>query len=81
LRAIVRERNKLVHQWLASFDPNSLESCETLGIALDEQNAIVRPEFDALRAIVLALREFQREVAQYLESDALLAELIGISSV
>lgn len=75
LRSVVRERNKLVHQWLASFDQNSLESCKALGADLDEQHAKVWPEFDTLRTIVMAVREYQREAAQYLASDTFLAEL------
>jgi hypothetical protein len=81
LRAVVRERNKLVHQRLASFDPNSLESCETLGIALDEQDERVRPEFEVLSAIVLALRECAHEVVECLDSTAFVDEVKkGIAS-
>jgi hypothetical protein len=75
LRAVVAERNKLIHEWAASFDPNSLETCSTLEVALDEQHARIWPEFETLRAIVLAVREHHREVAQYLMSDSFLAEL------
>lgn len=75
LRAVVRERNKLVHQWLNVFDPSSTESCQQLGARLDEQNARVLPEFEMLRAIVRTLRESQRELAQYLTSEDFLAEL------
>ena len=75
LRAVVRERNKLVHQWLSEFDPSSRESCQKLGVALDEQNARVLPEFESLRAIVRTLREFQREAAKHLTSEGFLAEL------
>lgn len=80
LRSVVKERNKLVHKWLASFDPNSLESCEALRADLDEQHAKIWPEFDTLRTIVMAVREYQREAAQYLASDAFLAELRGQSA-
>ena len=75
LRAVVRERNKLVHQWLSEFDPSSPEGCQKLGAALDEQNARVLPEFEMLRVIVRTLRESQRELAQYLTSEDFLAEL------
>lgn len=75
LRSVVKERNKLVHQWLASFDSNSLESCKALAADLDEQHARIWPEFETLRTIVMAVRECQREAAQYLASDAFLAEL------
>jgi hypothetical protein len=75
LRAVVAERNKLIHKWVASFDPNSLESCKIFGVALDEQHARTWPEFETLRAIVLAVREHHREAAQYLRSDSFLADL------
>ena len=75
LRSVVKERNKLVHQWLASFDPNSLESCKTLAADLDEQHARIWPEFETLRTIVMAVRECQREAGRYLASDAFVAEL------
>jgi len=75
LRAVVRERNKLVHQWLSEFDPNSRESCQEFGAALDEQNAGVLPEFEILRAIIRRLRESQREVMRFLMSEDFLAEL------
>lgn len=74
LRAVVRERNKLVHQWLTTFDPSSPESCQKLGAALDEQDAGVLPEFEILRSIVRTLRESQLEATQYLASEAFLAE-------
>jgi len=75
LRAVVRERNKLVHQWLSEFDPNSRESCQELGAALDEQNARVIPELEILRAIIRTFRESQREVTKFLMSEDFLAEL------
>jgi hypothetical protein len=81
LRAVVVERNRLIHQWLPSFDGNSVENCEAFGATLDEQNAKLLPEFEALRAIVTNLRECQRELARYLESDAVRAQLEkGITS-
>src|SRR5690606_8851912 len=77
----VVERNRLIHQWLPSFDGNSVENCEAFGATLDEQNAKLLPEFEALRAIVTNLRECQRELARYLESDAVRAQLEkGITS-
>jgi hypothetical protein len=61
--------------WLASFDPNSAESCLSLGVDLDEQHARIWPEFETLKAIVQAVHEYQREAMQYLAADAFLAEL------
>jgi hypothetical protein len=75
LRSVVAERNKLVHKWLASFDPNSPESCRSLCVDLDEQHTRIWPEFETLKAIVKAIREFQHEAAQYFVSEEFLIEL------
>ena len=57
LRSVVRERNQLIHKWLAAFDPNSDESCAALVTALDEQYDRILPEFGALRALLSTIRE------------------------
>lgn len=75
LRSVVAERNKLVHKWLAFFDPNSAESCRSLGVDLDEQHTRIWPEFETLKAIVQAVCEHQREAAQYFASEEFLIEL------
>ena len=35
---VVNERNALIHDMLATFDPGSDESCQRLIVTLDEQN-------------------------------------------
>jgi hypothetical protein len=75
LSSIVAARNKLIHQWLAAFDPNSLESCERLAAALDEQHARIWPEFEILKSMVEALKECLNEVRRYAASDDFLIEL------
>ena len=75
LSAVVAERNKLIHRWLAHFDPNSVASCVELGSKLDEQHAKTWPEFEILRSMVLALREHREELRRYVASDEFLAEL------
>jgi hypothetical protein len=47
---LVQERNNLIHQDLAEFDPNSEESCRRWIVRLDEQNARVEAQ----------VREFQQ---------------------
>src|SRR3954454_20048969 len=61
LRSVVTKRNKLIHKWLATFDPDSLDSYKKLGAELDEQHARIWPEFETLKAIVQAVREYRRE--------------------
>lgn len=79
LRSVVSERNNLIHKWLGTFDPNSLEGCRALEVKLDEQHERIWPEFETLRGIVQAVREFDREAAQYFNSESFLTELIRVS--
>jgi hypothetical protein len=75
LSSVVAERNRLIHQWLAAFDPNSIESCNELALALDEQHARIWPEYEILRSMVQALREHHDELRRYLASDEFLTHL------
>jgi hypothetical protein len=68
LRHIVASRNKLIHQWLADFDPKSIQSCNDLSRKLDEQREMIREEFDVLRSIILAIAEVGRELDKYIQS-------------
>ena len=75
LSSVVAERNRLIHQWLAAFDPNSIESFTELALALDEQHARIWPEYEILRSMVQALREHHDELRRYLASDEFLTHL------
>lgn len=75
LRRVVVERNKLVHKWLAEFDPNSLESCARLSTVLDEQHKTVLPEFETLKGIFQTFRELLGEHQRYIASDDFLRDL------
>jgi hypothetical protein len=63
MNAVVSERNALVHQMLATFDPSSLESCESLSARLDEQRSRIIPAYQHLESIVIAIRESHRDLA------------------
>lgn len=79
LRHIVASRNKLIHQWLADFDPRSIQSCNDLSRKLDEQREMIREEFEVLRSIILAIAEFGREFDKYIqpgEFDAALGKVL-----
>jgi hypothetical protein len=84
LSSVVAERNKLIHQWLVAFNPNSIESCVELAAALDEQHAKIWPEFEILKSLVQALKEYHNELRRYVDSDDFLLELhrgrSGVSS-
>lgn len=57
MRAVVRERNRLVHHMLAGFDPGSLESCTALIVELDAQRERVRGSHEELIAMVDLIRK------------------------
>lgn len=75
LSSVVAERNRLIHQSLAAFDPDSIESCTELALALDEQHARIWPEYEILRSMVLAVTEHHDQLRRYLASDEFLTEL------
>jgi len=55
LNYLVEQRNLLVHQRLYKFDQSSISSCQELCSELDEQNEIIKFEFEILRGQVLSL--------------------------
>jgi hypothetical protein len=71
LSAVVSERNTLIHQWLADFDPNSIESCKHLSAALDRQHEKIWPEFKILQSMVRTFRELTQELRKQIESGEL----------
>lgn len=71
LKMVVEERNKLIHQMLAHFDPDSLESCIQTASELDRQNAAVMPEYRLLVSLVNALRGAHEDLLCWLDSGGL----------
>ena len=69
LKVIVEERNILVHQMLAHFNPSSLDSCKQLCAELDNQNAKIVPEYKFFQSMVGALKDAQKELTGYLASE------------
>ena len=51
LRSLVAERNRLIHQDLATFDPTSAESCSKLIAFLDEQNQRIVSQIKVLEQL------------------------------
>ena len=68
LERIVEERNKLIHQTLSKFDQTSVESCRKLAMALDQQNERIVPEYESLRALVIAVKDGYLRTLDALES-------------
>ena len=50
LNSVVEQRNTLIHQMLARFDQNSVESCRELIKLLDAQATKVRPVYEHLHS-------------------------------
>ena len=68
LKSVVEERNKLIHQMLADFNPNSTESCIKLTSALDQQHDAIMPEYGFLKSMVEALSSAKDEVIRQFAS-------------
>ena len=75
LKEIVRERNDLIHKRLVPFDPKSVESCRDLIRELDEQRARIKPQFEALSAIFLSLKDHLRQLFDYADSESFADDL------
>lgn len=72
---MVSERNRLIHQMLANFDPDSIDSCQKLIIDLDKQNLIIRREYTNIQSLGKALSEAKKQLfsdmyAKYSNGDA-----------
>lgn len=69
MRRVVKERNQLIHKKLAGFDPKSPESCRDLAKDLEKQRQRIKPQFEALVAILSAARKGFNELADNIDSD------------
>jgi hypothetical protein len=81
LSELVSERNKLIHQELASFDHNSAEHCRRLINVLDDQNIRILNELEQMKSILAVFKELAKEHAgnlqSWIESDDFLNHLQG----
>lgn len=75
LREIVVERNSLIHKKLISFDHKSVKGCRELIRELDEQRARIRPQYEALTAICLSLRDYFKQLKDYVDSESFADDL------
>ena len=75
LKEIATERNNLIHERLISFDPKSVKSCRQLIRELDEQRARIKPQYEALLAIFLSMRDFFKQLKDYADSESFADEL------
>jgi hypothetical protein len=74
LSLLVRERNILIHERLAAFDPDSGESCEALIQFLDEQHERLEPPRIRLMQFVADLEKVHAEIVAVLKDKILALE-------
>ena len=68
LRRLVEDRNHLIHEALARFEPDSSESCTELITLLDQQHSKLEPHYLWVMRMLGDIRAMQREVLGKLES-------------
>lgn len=69
LKALIAERNDLVHHLLSRWNLHDADSCNTLSAELDEQRARIIRETERYRAYTNAVREMARELQAFIDSD------------
>ena len=67
---VVEERNALIHRMLVRFNPNSLDSCQEISDLMESQRERLKPHYEYLKSIVKAILEGQRELLDFMESEA-----------
>ena len=67
---VVEERNALIHRMLVRFNPNSLDSCQEISDLMESQRERLKPHYEYLKGIVKAILEGQRELLEFMESEA-----------
>lgn len=73
LKALVAERNRLIHKDLTYFDFDSEESCSKLVIKLDEQNARILTKLEELRAMRDTFEQFRKELTKIMNTEEFIA--------
>jgi len=69
LKALIEERNDLVHHVLSRWNLHDVESCRALAAELDKQRLRIISEIERYRAYADALREAARELQNFIDSD------------
>jgi hypothetical protein len=69
LKALIEERNDLVHHVLARWNPHDAGSCRALSAELDEQRRRIIAEIERYRAFANTLKEGARELQGFIDSD------------
>lgn len=74
LRALVTERNRLIHRDLVRFDYDSVPSCRELIELLDAQNPRILEQLSALRALIDSFKSNIAELQAWVNSDDFLRQ-------
>ena len=69
LKALIEERNDLVHHVLSRWNLHDAESCRALSTELDEQRRRIIAEIERYRAFANTLKEAARELQNFIDSD------------
>lgn len=70
LKALIEERNDLVHHLLSRWDLQDAASCRALCAELEEQRSRIVLEIGKYRAYANTIREMARELQAFIDSDA-----------
>jgi hypothetical protein len=74
LRALVTERNSLIHRDLVRFDYDSAPSCRELIELLDAQNPRILEQLSALRTLIDSFKSNIAELQAWVDSDDFLSQ-------
>ena len=69
LKDLVHERNNLIHQDLAEFDPNAEESCRRWITRLDEQNERIEAQHRELKQLLDLHNEAAKHILTFMQSE------------
>jgi hypothetical protein len=69
IKALIDERNDLVHHLLSRWNLHDPESCRALCVELDGQRSRIVREIERYRAYANSLQEMAKELQAYLDSD------------
>ena len=68
LKALIDERNDLVHHLLSRWSLQDLDSCSALSVELDHQRRRILAEIDKYRAYAKTVKEAAKELHAFIES-------------
>ncbi len=69
LKALIEERNELVHHLLSRWNLGDAESCNALSNELDQQRLRILREIERFRAYANTVGELARELQAFIDSD------------